>query len=503
MGEVEGGIALSVRDVVKRYGATVALDGVSFEIAAGSAHALIGENGAGKSTLVKIVSGITRPDSGEIEVFGQPMRRIATPARAAELGIGTAFQELSLVPTLTVADNLLLGIEPHSPRELRDKAQELLDACEIPDISPGWRVEDLTLPERQMVEIAKAVRDQPRLLFLDESTSALGEGASGWFANLLGRLRERGTTLVFITHRLGEVREHCDHATVLRNGESVGDVAIDEVDEDEVVRMMIGRSMDQAFPDRRPPAERPVKLETRGLGLDGAFQDVDLELREGEILGIAGLDGQGQRELFLSLFGVLPCDRGEILIDDRPVKIHSPRDAIDSQLGISLVPEDRKTEGLFLALSTATNMAIPSLANLANHGWLNERHVRRRAVETAERLNLDPGVVNGEVGELSGGNQQKVVIGKWVLAGARFLLLYDPTRGVDVATKFEIYNLIQTLADEGRSMLVYSSDLTEVVGLCDRVMTFYRSRVSGEFSGDQLTETNVLSAIVGHQGAAA
>jgi ribose transport system ATP-binding protein len=498
MGDSEGGSALAVRDVVKRYGATTALNGVSFEIAQGSAHALIGENGAGKSTLVKIVSGITRPDEGEIAVFGQTMRRIATPAKAAALGIGTAFQELSLVPTLTVADNLLLGIEPHSPRELHQQAQRLLDACDVPDVSPDWRVDDLTLPERQMVEIAKAVRHEPRLLFLDESTSALGEGAVDWFRNLLSKLRDKNTTLVFITHRLGEVREHCDHATVLRNGEAVGDLTIDEADEDEVVKMMIGRSMDQAFPDRRPPQDRPVKFRTKGLAHNGAFYDVDLELREGEILGVAGLDGQGQRELFLSLFGVLPADDGEILIDDHPVQIRSPRDAIDSHLGISLVPEDRKTEGLFLALSTATNMAIPSLGHLASHGWINERHIRRRATETAERLNLDPGVVGGEVGQLSGGNQQKVVIGKWVLAGARFLLLYDPTRGVDVATKFEIYKLIQALADEGCSMLVYSSDLTEVVGLCDRVLTFYRAQVTGEFQGDELTETNVLGAIVGH-----
>ncbi|HEX3974834.1 MAG TPA: sugar ABC transporter ATP-binding protein [Solirubrobacteraceae bacterium] len=503
MGEPEGGLALAVRDVVKRYGATIALSGVTFEIAQGSAHALIGENGAGKSTLVKIVSGITRPDSGEIELFGTRMRRIAAPAKAAALGIGTAFQELSLVPTLTVADNLLLGIEPHSPRELRHQAQTLLDACDIPDVSPDWRVEDLTLPERQMVEIAKATRHEPRLLFLDESTSALGEGAADWFRNLLSKLRDRNTTLVFITHRLGEVREHCDHATVLRNGEAVGDVAIDEADEDEVVKMMIGRSMDQAFPDRRPAKDRAVKLRTKGLAHQGAFHDVDLELHEGEILGVAGLDGQGQRELFLSLFGVLPSDDGEILIDDQPVQIRSPRDAIDSHLGISLVPEDRKTEGLFLALSTATNMAIPSLGHLASHGWINERRVRKRATETAERLNLDPAVVPGEVGHLSGGNQQKVVIGKWVLAGARFLLLYDPTRGVDVATKFEIYKLIQALAEEGCSMLVYSSDLTEVVGLCDRVLTFYRSHVTGEFQGDELTETNVLGAIVGHHQEAA
>lgn len=499
VGESERGVALAVRDVVKRYGATVALNGVSFEIAAGSAHALIGENGAGKSTLVKIVSGITRPDAGAIEVFGQSMRRIGTPAKAAALGIGTAFQELSLVPTLTVADNLLLGIEPHNPRELRHQAQALLDACDIPGVSPDWRVEGLTLPERQMVEIAKSVRHEPRLLFLDESTSALGEGATDWFKSLLAKLRDRGTTLVFITHRLGEVREHCDHATVLRNGEAVGDVDIAQANEDEVVRMMIGRDMEQAFPDRRPATERTARLKVHGLCLGDAFDDVDLELGEGEILGVAGLDGQGQRELFLSLFGVMPCDRGEILIDDAPVQIRTPRDAIDSHIGISLVPEDRKTEGLFLALSTATNMAMPSLGRLASHGWINERRVRRRATETAERLNLDPGIVNGEVGHLSGGNQQKVVIGKWVLAGARFLLLYDPTRGVDVATKFEIYKLIQALAEEGCSMLVYSSDLTEIVGLCDRVVTFYRSHLTGEFAGDELTETNVLGAIVGHR----
>jgi ribose transport system ATP-binding protein len=494
-----GGLALEVRDVVKRYGATVALDGVSFEIAGGCAHALIGENGAGKSTLVKLVSGITRPDSGEIEVFGERMSKISSPARAAQLGIGTAFQELSLVPTLTVAQNLLLGMEPRSPRQLRSRAQQFLDDAGIRDISPDWRVDDLTLPERQMVEIAKALRDQPRLLFLDESTSALGEGATAWFSGLLSRLREQDTTVVFITHRLGEIHEYCDHATVLRSGQAVGSFAIGEVDEDEVVKMMIGRSLDQVFPDRRANGDRRVALETRGLGLDGAFEDVGLELREGEILGVAGLDGQGQRELFLSLFGVLHPQHGEVLVDGEPVRIRSPHEAISSGVGISLVPEDRKTEGLFLRLPTATNMAIPSLHRLSSAGWIEERRVRRHATETAQRLGLDPKVVKAEVGELSGGNQQKVAIGKWVLAGARFLLMYDPTRGVDIGTKFEIYKLIQALADEGRSILLYSSDLPEIVGMSDRVLTFYRSRISGEFSGDELTEENVLSAVVGHE----
>jgi ribose transport system ATP-binding protein len=500
--------ALAVRDVIKRYGATVALDGVSFEIADGAAHALIGENGAGKSTLVKIVSGVVRPDAGSIEVFGERVG-IGTPARAAELGIATAFQELSLVPGLTVAQNLLLGVEPQSAgplvrgRDLRSRAEALLDDAGVRGVSPDWRVEDLTLPERQMVEVAKALRRKPRLLFLDESTSALGGDGMDWFRELLGRLRERGTTLVFITHRLGEIRDVCDRITVLRNGKAVGTHDVGDVDEDEVVRLMIGRDMKQAFPDRRPVADREVALECRGLSHASAFRDVDLQVREGEILGVAGLDGQGQRELFLSLFGVLRADGGEILVDGEPVTIRSPRDAIDARIGISLVPEDRKTEGLFLKLPTATNMVLPSLGRLSTAGWVNEGESRARVRDTVEQLNLDPGVVGAEVGELSGGNQQKVVIGKWVLAGARFLLLYDPTRGVDVGTKFEIYKLIQSLAGEGRSMVLYSSDLPELIGLCDRVVAFYRSHVVGEFSGDELTERNVLSAIVGHERQAA
>jgi ribose transport system ATP-binding protein len=493
-----GGTALAVHDVVKRYGATIALDGVSFEIAEGAAHALIGENGAGKSTLVKIVNGVVKPDSGRIDVFGRQVR-ITNPARAAELGIATAFQELSLVPRLTVAQNLLLGVEPRSPGELRSRAQALLGEADVDGISPDWRVEDLTLPERQMVEIAKAMRGEPKLLFLDESTSALGEGALDWFKGLLGRLRERGTTLVFITHRLGEIRDLCDTVTVLRNGEAVKTFEIGEVEEGEVVKLMIGRSMDQAFPERRPAKERDVALETRGLTLDGAFEDVDLRLRDGEILGVAGLDGQGQRELFLTLFGVLHPSGGEIAVDGETVRIGSPRDAIAARLGISLVPEDRKTEGLFLKLPIATNMVIPSLHRLAHAGWIDEGNVKRSVRDTAEQLNLDPKVVKAEAGFLSGGNQQKVVIGKWVLAGARFLLLYDPTRGVDVGTKFEIYKLIQKLADDGRSILLYSSDLPEVVNLCDRVVAFYRGRVAGEFEGDELTEQSVLSAIVGQE----
>jgi ribose transport system ATP-binding protein len=500
--------ALVVRDVVKRYGATVALDGVGFEIAEGSAHALIGENGAGKSTLVKIVNGVVKPDRGSLELFGERVE-IPTPARAAELGIGTAFQELSLVPGLTVAQNLLLGVEPRTAGplvrggDLRARAQAMLDDAGVEGIAPDWRVEDLTLPERQMVEITKALRHDPRLLFLDESTSALGGDAMDWFRALLERLRERGTTLVFITHRLGEVRDFADRITVLRNGSAVGTHDADRIDDDEVVRLMIGRDMEQAFPDRRAPAEREVALETRGLTREPAFRDVDLQLREGEILGVAGLDGQGQRELFLSLFGVLPARAGEITVNGEAVQIDSPRDAIASRIGISLVPEDRKTEGLFLKLPTEANMLVPSLDRLASAGWVNEGRAHAEVRETAERLNLDPGVVKSEVGELSGGNQQKVVIGKWVLAGARFLLLYDPTRGVDVGTKFEIYKLIQKLADDGRSILLYSSDLPELVGLCDRVVAIYRSQVVGEFEGDQLTERNVLSAIVGHEREAA
>jgi len=496
--------ALELAHVTKRYGATVALDDVSLTVAAGSVHALLGENGAGKSTLVKVVNGVARPDSGTIAAFGDDVH-LRGPVSARRLNIATAFQEMSLVPDMTVAENLFLGDEPRTAgalvlkSELRERAAAYMDELDIRGIHPDWLVGDLTLPEKQVCETAKALRRRPRLLFLDESTSALGETGMLWFYGLIERLRERGTTIVFITHRLAESRRIADRVSILRNGHQVGTYGIDEVSQADVIRLMIGRSLQAAFPPKRPLVPREPGLEVRGLTREGSLHDVSFELGRGEVLGIAALEGQGQRELFLTLFGMLRPDAGEVCVDGKSVRTRSPRDAIAAHLGISLVPEERKTEGLFLKLPVRTNMALPSYPRLSTGGWIRNALVRREVVRAAKRVGLDPKVLGGEAGALSGGNQQKVVIGKWVLAGARYMLLYDPTRGVDVGTKFDLYTLMHELAESGVSILVYSSELPEVLGLADRVLVMYGSTMVAEFGGADVTEEKVMSEVVGHR----
>jgi ribose transport system ATP-binding protein len=493
---------LAVRDVAKVFGPTVALDKVSFEIARGSVHALIGENGAGKSTLVKIANGVIQPDAGSVELFGDQVR-LSSPGRAAALGIATAYQEGSLVSNLSVAENLFLGttVRDSGPlnrqRKLQTRTHEHFFDLGIEGISPNWLVEDLTLPEKQTVEIAKALRDSPRLIFFDEASSALAGDGLSWFFGLVERLRNEGRTVVFITHRLGEFRGVCDTVTVLRNGRAVGSYEVDEVSDSEIVRLMIGRSLGDWARARTSTEERPTALETRGLTRLPGFSDVDLKLGKGEILGVAGLDGQGQREFFLSLFGVLRSQSGSVAINGSEVDIRSPRDAISSKIGISLVPEDRATQGLFLKLPVWMNIALPTLDQLSNGGWIDRSRVFDQVKSVAQRLGLDEGVLGSETSLLSGGNQQKVVIGKWILAQTNLLLLYDPTRGVDIGTKFEIHKLIAELADSGISVLFYSSEVPEVVGLAERVVVFYRSRLVAELDGDDQNEEQVLAAAVG------
>jgi ribose transport system ATP-binding protein len=498
--------ALETENLTKSFGATVALSEAAVSIAAGSAHALVGENGAGKSTLVKILSGVVRPDSGRIKVFGDEVR-IGSPRNAMALGIATVFQELSLVPDLTVAENLFLTAEPTyggvvvPGKQLRERAADLLEQLHIGEINPEWLASDLTLPEKQMIEIAKGIRKKPRILFLDESTSALGEGQMEWFYSTVERLREQGVTIVFVSHRLAEIEQVCEWVTILRNGKVVGTYRVRDLPRAEMVRLMIGRSMEAAFPPKRPPQERPVALELRDLSYKSAYRNVNLQLRKGEILGVAGLEGQGQRELFLTLFGVLHPDQGQIVIEGKSCSIRSPHDAI--RAGIGLVPEDRKTEGLFLNLAVWLNIALPVLSRFAVAGWINRIRERMRVRAVAKEVNIAEGALGLDARSLSGGNQQKAVIGKWVLAESRFLLLYDPTRGVDVGTKFEMYRLIQQLADEGTSVLLYSSELPAVINLADRVVVIYRSCLIAEFSSDQITEEKVMSAAIGHTEEAA
>jgi ribose transport system ATP-binding protein len=505
--------ALDLVGVGKRYGATVALDDAELHVRAGEVHALLGENGAGKSTLVKLLSGLIRPDSGDIAVAGARVR-LASPRIAHRLGIQTAFQEISLLPNLSVAQNLLLPYEPVTPtgqlrsRELRRRAEAILDSLEIADIDPRRGVHGLDLPQRQKIEIARAASRDPRILLLDEPTSALSGADLDWLFALIRRLSRSGTTVVFITHRIPEVRAVCGSLTVLRNGKDVGTFAVDAISDSEVVRLVIGRSLAATYPARKPaPAKQAAAPALAGKRLATAdrLNDVSFDLWRGEILGVGALQGMGQLELFRALFGVEPLRGGHIEIDGRKVTLVSPRDAIKSHIGISLLPEERKTEGLFLRMSGRANVSLPVIGRFASFGW-----VRRRAEDEAVRHVLDLVQVPRRAMYLpcaafSGGNQQKIAIAKWLLARCRVLLMYDPTRGVDIGTKHEIYLLMRTFAEAGGAILFYSTDLPELVNLCDRALVLYRGRAASSLDGAEITEEAIMRPALGHhtmQGAA-
>ena len=497
--------ALSVDRLCKRYGSTVALDGASFSVAPGSVHALLGENGAGKSTIVKILSGLDRPDSGEIAVFGEQVA-IAGPRQAHALGLRTAFQEISLIRDLTVAQNVLLMEEPLGPlgivmrRRMEAQVRDELERLGVSGNNPRARVASLDLPTRQKLEIARSVARNPRLLLLDEPTASLSSRDVEWLGGLIRRLSAAGTTIIFISHRMQEVREFCSELTVLRNGKAVGSFAIGDLSDDEVIELTIGRSLEIVFPPRRAGGggrASGAALSVRNLATKRGVADVSFDLRPGQILGVGGLQGMGQRELFLALFGAAERSAGEIALHGRPLALGSPADAVRS--GISLVPEDRKTEGLFLQLDGQENASLPSLPRYLRGGLVDRRREARDVAAALARVQVAARALWQPVRTFSGGNQQKIALAKWLLTGNRILLLYDPTRGVDVGTKAEIYRLVQSFAEEGGSVLLYSTDIAELVNLCDDVLVLYRGRVAEALSGEALTETAIMSAALGQR----
>lgn len=491
---------LEARDVSKRFGGVVALDGAEFHCEAGQIHALLGENGAGKSTLVKILSGVLEPDSGTILLNGQPVS-FRSPAEAARAGIVPVFQELSLVPDLTVAQNIFIGREPRNRwglidvAEMNRKAAELLHSLDFQHIEPDIPARELPLAERQLVEIAKAVAREPKVLILDEGTSALGAHEVQQTFAILRRLREQGCAVVFISHRMEEIQTICDSATVFRDGRHVATFAMGEKSHDEIVSLMIGRKLADVFPPRpaRPPEGR-VLLETREFGWEDRLKEISFSLHAGEILGVAGLEGQGQGDLLLALFGAYAGTRGQVLLDGKPARINSPTAAMRAGIGLALVPEDRKTQGLILPMSVRENISLPTLRRIARAGFIPSSEERSRAAEMISKLAIKAGSAEVPVGTLSGGNQQKVVIAKWLLSQAKVYLLYDPTRGIDVGTKQEIYRLMRQLADEGLGLLFFSTDLSELVNLCDRTLVMYEGRIVSTLAGAELTESNLVSA---------
>jgi ribose transport system ATP-binding protein len=496
--------AIAVDSARKSYGATVALDGVSLEIRAGTVHALLGENGAGKSTIVKLLSGLIRPDAGRVMVFGQSAV-LHSPRDAHRLGIQTAFQELTLVRDLTVWENMLLPYQPSGPLGLlksrRGEATvaALLSQLGIDGVSPRQVVRDLDLPVRQKIEIARVLLRKPRILLLDEPTSALTGRDIDWLARIVAAEKQNGTTVVFISHRMPEVRLFCDVISVLRNGRAVGSHDVNSVTDNEVVELIIGRSLTATFPGKpwRQVEDRPV-LSVAGLSA-GRLRDASFELRPGEIVGVAGLQGMGQLELFLALFGDIPATAGSIRVDGRRVALHAPSDAVAAGIGFALVPEDRKTEGLFLKLDGSGNTSLPVVGRFSRAGLIDRTSEQAAVAGALKRVQVDERALYTRAGAFSGGNQQKLVLAKWILAGSRVLLLFDPTRGVDVGTKHEIYVLINDYARAGGAVLLHSTEVEEVINLSHRVLVMYGGRVVREIggAGGEISENAIMHAALG------
>ncbi len=492
---------LSATGISKRFGGVVALHDASFSCEPGEIHALLGENGAGKSTMVKILCGVHSPDGGELNYKGEPAS-FRNPAAAAAVGIVPVFQELSLVPDLSVAENIFLGREPRTRIGLVDKRRMERDAAALfarlgfTEIDPTALVKELSLAERQLAEIAKAVGRDPAVLILDEATSALNRQQVEQVFAAVHRLCEEGVAVVFISHRMDEVRELCDRATVFRDGTNVGTVDVATAPDGEIVRMMIGRPLREVFPPRppRPDVATPL-LEVRGLTWGDDLRGIDFTLHKGEILGLSGLEGQGQGDLLFALFGIYVGVGGEIRLKGKPVAPANARSAMNA--GLALVPEDRKTQGLILPLPVGENITLATLPAVARNGLVSPELEDAATGRMREALAIKTPNMDVPVRTLSGGNQQKVAIAKWLLTEADVYLLYDPTRGIDVGAKREIYDLMRRLAAEGHGILFFSTDLAEIVGLCDRALVMYEGAVARELSGPDLTEANLVSAAVG------
>jgi ribose transport system ATP-binding protein len=501
-------IAISADHVRKAFGATVAVDDVSFEVAEASVHALLGENGAGKSTIVKLLSGLMTPDQGGFRVFNQSVA-MKSPRAAHRCGIQTAFQEMTLVRDLTVLDNVLLPYAPANllgmvkRRAAEEAVAEHFAGLGLENIDLNDEVGDLDLAVKQKIEIARALFRKPRILLLDEPTSSLTGGDVDWLGEVIAREKARGATVIFISHRLKEVRDFCDSLTVLRNGQHIATGKVADFNDEEVIRMIVGRSIGQAFP------EKPAKTHQSGaevlrvdhLATSGKLADASFALHKGEILGIAGLQGMGQLDLFVACFGAAEITGGQISVDGNPVTIASPTDAVRANIGISLVPEDRKTEALFLKLSGTENTSIPVIDRFTRLGFIDIQQERAAVAGVFQRVDVQERALWTRVGAFSGGNQQKIAIAKWLLAESRVLLLYDPTRGIDVGTKHELYRLMRQYVEAGGSILLYSTEIPELVHLADRVLVLYQGRIAREVSGSELNEDSIMRAALGHADA--
>lgn len=482
---------LEMRGITKHFPGVVALDGVDFELDKGEVHVLLGENGAGKSTLVKMLAGAYRPDEGEILLAGEAAS-ISSAMDAQKLGISTIYQEFNLVPQLTVAENIFLGRQPRrfgfvDRRKMREEARKLLDRMKVL-VDPDALVSNLGVAQRQMVEIAKALSLNARILIMDEPTASLsGQEVERLFEIVRG-LKEEEVAMIFISHHLEEVAEIGDRVTVLRDGKVVDRVPA-STEHSELVRMMVGRSVEAQFPRRRPEVGE-ILLEVKNLSREGVLEDISFQVRAGEVVGMAGIVGAGRTELARAIFGADPVDSGEVWVEGRRMESDDPREA--KRRGLGFVTEDRQGQGIVPPLSVAENLGLASLERNTHVGLVNRREQRKQARKMIEDLNIRTPGPEQEIRYLSGGNQQKAVIGKWLLADSKVLIMDEPTRGIDVGAKVEIYELMNELTENGAGILMISSDLPEVLEMSDRILVMSGGRITGELSAEEANGENVM-----------
>ncbi|HHV62044.1 MAG TPA: sugar ABC transporter ATP-binding protein [Firmicutes bacterium] len=494
---------LSAAGISKSFGGVHALKGVDFELAAGEVHALVGENGAGKSTLIKIFSGALRPDSGRILYLGKEVE-ISAPRVAQEMGIATVYQEPLLYPELDVVENIFMGREITNRYGNIDYREELSRArtlFEMVGVDPNFLVEKvgrLSLGLNQLVLIAKALSYKSRVIIFDEPTAILTEQEARRLFEIIGRLKEQGVGIIYISHRLEEVFQIADRITVMRDGEIKGTFPAREVTRDRIVELMAGRSLRSSVRRARPAYGKPV-LSVQGFTRRPQYFDVSFDLYPGEILGFFGLVGSGRTEVALGMIGIAPPREGSLLLDDRPVNIRAPFEALD--LGIAYLPEDRKTQGLFNILSIRYNISVSVLGRLKRLGFLVDRD---REAEICNRYSAELSIklrnINNLVSSLSGGNQQKVVLARWLAGSPRVLILDEPTRGIDVASKEEIHNKIFDLASRGVAIMVISSELPEILKISDRIIVMHEGRMTGIFDRESATPEGVLRVAMGEAG---
>jgi ribose transport system ATP-binding protein len=485
---------VEMEHINKSFSGVPVLKNVRFSLRSGEVMALLGENGAGKSTLMKILSGVYVRDSGTVKVFGQEQGNLDTK-KAQELGIAIIHQELNMCRHLTVAENIFLGRElKHgitlNNREMMEKTQKILEALKI-DLNPNTVVGDLPVSRQQMVEIAKALSIHARILIMDEPTSALSSKEIDELFRLVHQLRDEGCGIVYISHRMEELRHVADRVTVMRDGEFILEGNFSDYTLDQLITKMVGRNIEDKFP--RVHCQRGNRImEVKNLNAGKMVRDVSFDLYEGEIVGVAGLVGAGRTETTRAIFGIDPKDSGEILLDGKPVKIQRPIDAIKA--GIVLTPEDRKKDGLCTKLSVRENLALPNLDWISNKiGKVNTKQEKKVSDRVVTDLRIKLPTVEINVESLSGGNQQKVVIGKWLARNSRVIIFDEPTRGVDVGAKVEIYNLMNQLKQNGTGVLFVSSELPEILGISDRILVMCDGRLTGELMASEATEDKILA----------